>query len=170
MDLNKNSKGQYFSFDAIISSVIFILTLISLISYWQSVRSTLDYQNSEISKEAIRISDNLFLVGGNDCKTSLGFALSPNTKQLSDNYISSCSIDDIGLKKKFSTAFNVSIYFDFKTSGNGCSSDSYILGSDIKNPSAPIKIKNLAKVQRVASISCNSESSGLASVEVMVYE
>ncbi len=48
-------KGQYFSFDAIIASVIFVMALVALLSYWHSVKSYLDSQNDEISKEAIQI-------------------------------------------------------------------------------------------------------------------
>ncbi|MFH1785817.1 MAG: hypothetical protein ABH842_05295 [Candidatus Micrarchaeota archaeon] len=53
-------KGQYFSFDAIIASVIFVLALVALLSYWHSVRSFLDYQNDPMSKEAVRVSNLLF--------------------------------------------------------------------------------------------------------------
>ncbi len=56
-------KGQYFSFDAIIASIIFILTFVSLVSYWFSVKSSLDSKEDEISKEAARISDTLFTPG-----------------------------------------------------------------------------------------------------------
>lgn len=53
-------KGQYFSFDAIVASVIFVLALMALLSYWHGVRSYLDYQNSDVQKEAVRISNLLF--------------------------------------------------------------------------------------------------------------
>ena len=41
-------KGQYFSFDAIVASVIFVLALVALLSYWHSVRSYLEHENSGI--------------------------------------------------------------------------------------------------------------------------
>lgn len=53
----KTFKGQYFSFDAIIASVIFILALVSLLSYWNSARTTLDFQNGDLTNEALRISE-----------------------------------------------------------------------------------------------------------------
>lgn len=53
-------KGQYFSFDAIIASVIFILLLVSLLSYWNAIRSNLGVEEIELYEEAIRISDVLY--------------------------------------------------------------------------------------------------------------
>jgi hypothetical protein len=53
-------RGQYFSFDAIIASVIFVLALVALLSYWHSLRSFLDYQNDMLSRDAVSVSNLLF--------------------------------------------------------------------------------------------------------------
>ncbi len=53
-------KAQYFSFDAIMASVIFILTLTILFSYWYSTRSSLEIGQEELSTEAFRIAENLY--------------------------------------------------------------------------------------------------------------
>ena len=52
-------KGQYFSFDAIIASVVFVLTVLALMSYWNSVKAGMETYSDETTKEAIRISDLL---------------------------------------------------------------------------------------------------------------
>jgi hypothetical protein len=53
-------KGQYFSFDAIVASVIFLLAVVALLSYWYSIKTYLDFQSEDLSKEAIRVSNVLF--------------------------------------------------------------------------------------------------------------
>lgn len=53
-------KGQYFSFDAIIGGVIFILTAMALFSYWYGISGTLDQRHEALAKEAFRISEILF--------------------------------------------------------------------------------------------------------------
>ncbi len=53
-------RGQYFSFDAIVASIVFVLALMALLGYWHSVRSYLDFQDSDIGKETIRVSDMIF--------------------------------------------------------------------------------------------------------------
>ncbi len=53
-------KAQYFSFDAIMASVIFILTMTILFSYWYSTRSSLEVGQEELSTEAFRIAENLY--------------------------------------------------------------------------------------------------------------
>lgn len=53
-------KGQYFSFDAIIGASIFILTLVAVMSYWYGVNSSIEQQQSSLSREAIRVSEMLY--------------------------------------------------------------------------------------------------------------
>lgn len=52
-------RGQYFSFDAIIGGVIFILTAMALFSYWYGITSSFDQRHEMLSKEAFRISEML---------------------------------------------------------------------------------------------------------------
>lgn len=53
-------KGQYFSFDAIIGGVIFILTAMALFSYWYGISGTLDQRHDMLAKEAFRVSEMLY--------------------------------------------------------------------------------------------------------------
>ena len=53
-------KGQYFSFDAIVGASIFILTLVAIMSYWYGVSSSIEQQQTGLSKEAMRVSDMVF--------------------------------------------------------------------------------------------------------------
>ena len=53
-------KGQYFSFDAIIGGVIFILTAMALFSYWYGISGTLDQRHDMLAKEAFRVSEMIY--------------------------------------------------------------------------------------------------------------
>ncbi len=59
MTARNTKKGQYFSFDAIMASVIFILALTLLSSHWFSLRAQIDDRSDYLQTEAFRISDAL---------------------------------------------------------------------------------------------------------------
>ena len=107
-------KGQYFSFDAIIASVIFILALVALLSYWHSVRSFLDYQNDQLSKEAVRVSNMLFTPpepqGSCGLMKRLGFAFSWDDRRVNSAVIQCATTRSEGwLKEVTGTPFNISL-------------------------------------------------------------
>ncbi len=52
-------KGQYFSFDAMVAVIIFVLAVSLLTSYWFGVRAIMDAQSDDIAKDALRLSDSL---------------------------------------------------------------------------------------------------------------
>jgi len=85
--MNKNNgsnsrKGVYFSFDAIIASLIFILTLISVMSYWYGVREGIMHSDSILMDEAYRLS-NLFLLPN----SAGGVAIESHDKMLNSTRI-----------------------------------------------------------------------------------
>ena len=53
-------KGQYFSFDAMIATVIFLMTILAFFSYWNTLKSSLAEEQGFMEKEAIRISNAIF--------------------------------------------------------------------------------------------------------------
>ncbi|MGV8176748.1 MAG: hypothetical protein ACP5NX_03045 [Candidatus Bilamarchaeaceae archaeon] len=60
----KTMKGQYFSFDAIVAAIMFILIFATIIAYWNSVRVSFDTQGGgDMMKTAVRISDQLMNPG-----------------------------------------------------------------------------------------------------------
>ncbi|MFA6489789.1 MAG: hypothetical protein WCT52_03845 [Candidatus Micrarchaeia archaeon] len=59
----KATKGQYFSFDAIIATVIMVLATTTLISYWFGVQSVVDSRNSPLHSDAMRIAESLVTPG-----------------------------------------------------------------------------------------------------------
>jgi len=61
--MGRARKGQYFSFDAIIASIIFIIAISVLSSYWFGVRSVMDSRSENMYNEVIRISDMLMSEG-----------------------------------------------------------------------------------------------------------
>ncbi|GEM_PF-4541370 len=56
-------KGQYFSFDAIVASVIFMLGMTLLLGQWFSVKQSTDLTNDYLQEDAFRASDILLSSG-----------------------------------------------------------------------------------------------------------
>ncbi|MGB9719085.1 MAG: hypothetical protein ACPL06_00630 [Candidatus Anstonellales archaeon] len=53
-------KGQYFSFDAMVATIIFLMTILAFFSYWNALKSSLAEEQGFMEKEAIRISNAVF--------------------------------------------------------------------------------------------------------------
>ncbi len=49
-------KGQYFSFDVVVASLMFVLALVTLFSFWAYITQTSNQNLEFLRKEAIRIS------------------------------------------------------------------------------------------------------------------
>lgn len=56
-------KGQYFSFDAIVASIIFMLAMSILLGQWFNVRQATDMTNEYMQEDAFRVSDLLLSSG-----------------------------------------------------------------------------------------------------------
>ncbi|VVB73930.1 Uncharacterised protein [uncultured archaeon] len=56
-------KGQYFSFDAIIATVIMVIAFTTLVAYWYGVQSTIDARTGGVYDDALRVADSLFSPG-----------------------------------------------------------------------------------------------------------
>jgi len=56
-------KGQYFSFDAVVATVIMVIAMTSLAAYWNGTRSVADSRTSPLYADAIRIADSLLSPG-----------------------------------------------------------------------------------------------------------
>jgi len=159
-------KGQYFSLDAIVASLIFIITIMTLLSYWYSVKSSIEKQDSEVLKEAFRISDLLFTsqIGDSDCK--IGFADNWNYKTLNYTAIKNCEgMTREGINGKLGTGYDTVIVFNIDETS---AIESITLGE------APSKIKDVAKVQRVAAIMIENYEGGkvktfTGTVDVYLY-
>lgn len=167
-DFNGSKKGQYFSFDAIIASVIFLLTLIMLLSYWHSVRTYLDYQANDLSREATRLSTILFTPPtGTDCKNlkRLGFVNSWSDKRLNGTLLDCVKGMNTGaLKTKLGASYNVSILID---DTHTTSKKDYILGTDPDN--LPSDLKEISKFRRVGTLSTKSGEDHIATIDLYVY-
>jgi len=61
--MSTNRKGQFFSYDAIIGAMIFVIAFGLLVTYWWSVRSVLNPERDDMLKEALRVSDGLLTPG-----------------------------------------------------------------------------------------------------------
>ena len=95
MLMNGHKKGQYFSFDAIIASVIFVIALVSFLNYWYSMKASLDSKDEDINKEAMRISDAI---------------LAENNNKVSANYFANLrSMDSAGRSAELNCPYNTSM-------------------------------------------------------------
>jgi hypothetical protein len=124
MIFRRNMRGQYFSFDAIIASVIFILTFVSLLSYWFSVKSSLESKEDEISKEAARVAEILFTPGYMIGAYNEKIVSRSEIEMFSQSYSPSYNPNaELALKKYLNTPYNVYIVFrsysgeEYRTAG-----------------------------------------------------
>ncbi len=164
-------KGQYFSFDAIIASVIFVMALVALLSYWHSVKSYLDSQNDDISKEAVRISDALLSPPSSTTCASmqrLGLAIGYEDKRINSTLLDCASrMSQSAFKQNLTTGYGVSV--TVSRVGTTPSSILYTLGGSI--PSAPSAPSSIVKVRRLASfVNSTSGEQFLAAIDISVYK
>jgi hypothetical protein len=157
-------KGQYFSFDAIIASVIFVLALVALLSYWHSVRSFLDYQNDPLSKDAIRVSNLLFTppAPSSACGTmeKLGFAAAWDDKRLDPDLIDCAEgMSQASLKANLSTPYGVVINITNVANGSVTT-----IGGDV-----PAGAVNVVKIRRLSTALNSSGGTYLAAVDLTLY-
>lgn len=160
-------KGQYFSFDAIIASVIFVLALVALLSYWHSVRSFLDYQNDPLSKESIRVSNLLFTPPSPspDCASMgrLGFAIAYDDRRVNSSILDCAKTpghDQAWLREKLGTPYGIIINV------TNIADDSVTnIGGDI--PSSAV---NVVKIRRLATVLNSTDgTTGLAAFDLAMY-
>lgn len=167
-------KGQYFSFDAIVASVIFVLALVALLSYWHSVKSFLDYQNDPISKEAIRISNLLFTPSSpsSDCDSleRFGMALSWSDRRVNSSIIE-CAVQKTNnlvdpnagpdwLHTKLGTQYLTSIDITNVTGGPAIS-----IGN-----TAPANVLHIVKIRRLATVLAEDGTTYLVNIDLSLYK
>jgi hypothetical protein len=157
-------KGQYFSFDAIIASVIFVLALVALLSYWHSVRSFLDYQNDQLTKDTIRVSNLMFTppAPSTNCGTMdhLGFSIAWDDRRVNESVIDCAKLQSQPwIREKFGTPFGVSI-----TVTNIANSTPITIGGDV-----PANAVNVVKIRRLATVVNAAGDTYLARFDLSVY-
>jgi hypothetical protein len=158
-------KGQYFSFDAIIASIIFILALVALLSYWHSIRSFLEYQSDPLSKDAIKISNLLFTPPSPSTSCAsishLGFASSWSDKRVNSSILTCASSKDQDwLRDRLGTAYNVSM-----TVTNLADHSVVRIGGSV-----PSSAMNVVKIRRLATVVNNTGGTYLATVDMALYK
>jgi len=159
-------KGQYFSFDAIIGAVIFVLALVALLSYWHSVRSFLDYQNDPLTKEALRISNNLFLPpspSGTCVMNRFGLAMGIDDRRINGKILD-CTMNEDTLKKALGTNYNMTIVI----AGTTSDIPSITIPTGAVPPAAS-STTNAVNIRRLATVVKADGSTYLATVDLRVY-
>ncbi|MCI0503113.1 hypothetical protein L0Y65_00205 [Candidatus Micrarchaeota archaeon] len=158
-------KGQYFSFDAIIASVIFVLAIVALLSYWHSVRSFLDFQNDPLSKDAIRVSNLLFTPQSPQSASCgsldrLGFARSWNDRRVNESIVDCAALQSQAwLRQKLGTAYGTSILITDLSDGSVTT-----LGGPV-----PAGTANVVKIRRLATLVNSTGGTTLAAIDLSMY-
>ncbi len=159
-------KGQYFSFDAIIASVIFILALVALLSYWHSVKSFLDYQDDPLSRDAVRISNLLFTPPSPEswsCTDTgmdkLGFAISWDDRRVNSSILECAEgANQVWLQKVLGAETNVSLVVTNINDGTKIP-----IGGD------PSSYTNVVKLRRLATVVNSDGTTYPASFDLTLY-
>jgi len=161
-------KGQYFSFDAIVASVIFVLAVVALLSYWHSVKSYLDYQSDDLSREAVRIS-NLLLTPAypagscGDSIESLGLSGQWSERSRISSQALSCAEgeDSAWLKERLGTPYEV--FVEVHEIGTGA--DERTIGT-----APPADAATIVKLRRLATmVDEQAGTATVAAIDVSVY-
>ncbi|MCX8202558.1 MAG: hypothetical protein N3G74_02005 [Candidatus Micrarchaeota archaeon] len=99
MTANRNSelKGQFFSYDAIVAGILFILLLTLLYNYWNSLRTTVSVRIDDASRIALSVSSMLLTPGypldwNATNFNQIGLAEHHNTIRISEAKVSNLSI------------------------------------------------------------------------------
>lgn len=159
-----HKKGQYFSFDAIIATVIFMMAIVLLLSYWHSVKLFLDYQTSDVSKETMRVASLLFVPAfpeGAGCSgvENLGFAVSWEDKRVREDLLECARGDSGWFSAKLGSQYNMSIKVTDVDDGSW-----YYLGGDV--PSDATEVSNM---RRAATVVHDDGTTSLAVFDISVY-
>lgn len=56
-------KGQYFSFDAVVATVIMVIATTSLVAYWFGAQSVVESRSNPMQADAMRIAESLLSPG-----------------------------------------------------------------------------------------------------------
>lgn len=159
-------KGQYFSFDAIIASVIFVLALVALLSYWHSVRSFLDFQSDSLSKDALKLSNLLFAPSypSSECDDieRLGFAMSWSEHKINQSIITCAEGKDMAwLQEKMGTGNGISISVT-----NLADNSVTRIGGDQADIDAA---DNIVKIRRLATVADENGDTYLAKIDLWMF-
>jgi hypothetical protein len=159
-------KGQYFSFDAIIASVIFVLALVALLSYWHSVRSFLDFQNDALSKDAVRVSNLIFTPPSPSSNCAdierLGFAFDWDDRRVDESLlICAENMDQKDLRDTLGTSN--ALYIEVKNLAN----DNL---RKIGGEKVPSNATDVVKIRRLATVVDSAGDTYLASIDMSVYK
>jgi hypothetical protein len=158
-------KGQYFSFDAIIAAVIFILALVALLSYWHSIRSYLDYQNDPLSRESVRMSNLLFAPpspsGNCSSMGRLGLSMDFDDRRVNESVLECASSQNQAwVRDRLGTPYGISIMVT-DLSDNSVS----FIGGNVPDP-AP---QNVVKIRRLATVVNSTGGTYPAAFDISMY-
>lgn len=161
-------RGQYFSFDAIIGSIIFILAIVMLLATWNSLRTSLDHQSTPLSLEALRIGDTLLAPGNPSAAQcvdmeTLGLAISWEDRRLNDTKLISCAeLSQAGpeeFQQRLGSGYPVSVFM------NGI----HIFGEDIQ--ALPVdQLQEISHARRIASMyNSTRNTEEIVTLDIYVY-
>ncbi|MEW5996234.1 MAG: hypothetical protein AB1657_01420 [Candidatus Micrarchaeota archaeon] len=151
-------KGQYFSFDAIIGGVIFILTAMALFSYWYGITSAFDQRHELLAKEAFRVSEILFT------PLSPGVAVDWKDAHINSSRLVPACSGNADPRQAFGSGYPVTIYFQEVGRDGGISEICRWGGEDY------LRSGNVYRFRRAASYADEEQETSLGYVDIFVYE
>lgn len=150
-------KGQYFSFDAIIGGVIFILTAMALFSYWYGVTGAFDQQHELLAREAFRVSEMLF------APLEPGVAVDWKDAHLNLSEVKKRCGGNENPKDAFGSGYMLSLSFNQVSESGGISK---ICAWGEEN----MQSGSLYRLRRTASFMDEGRDTTLGYVDIFVYE
>ncbi|MCS7109251.1 MAG: hypothetical protein NZ903_00440 [Candidatus Micrarchaeota archaeon] len=137
----KIKKGQFFSYDAIVAGILFVLLLTLLYNYWNSLRTTISVRIDDASRIALSVS-NILLTPGYPMNwnasnfNQIGLAKDYNTIELSEEKVSNLSFLSYTDYSKMKEKLGVGPYDIYITVG-----DASIGMPPLENVSTKVTIK-----------------------------
>ena len=171
-------KGQYFSFDAIIATVIMVIAFTSLVAYWYGVQSTIEERTGTTYNDALRIADSLFSPGVpadwpsqpiTDIR-QIGFAddfsnqLNRSKVQRLENIVNPFGAPDSTTYPAVGNIFRVQDYYITVEPVNGSGSGAFYIGSSNFTNARQVAVAN-----RGGTMTINNVSTAV-SIRVYVYQ
>lgn len=165
-------QGQYFSFDSIVASVIFVLALVMLLSAWQNVRILLDHQTNALGLEALRIGESILAPGSlappaGHCE-EFGAAVSWQDRRLDSTKLDECQKLDVQtLQGKWGSPYTATLIV--RTSDGG---RRWVLGTDITDIAQfdRARVQDLSHVRKIAALwEDDLQQEEVVSIDVYVY-
>lgn len=136
---SKMLKGQFFSYDAVVAGILFILLLTLLYNYWNSLRATISVRMDDATRIALDVSDMLLTPGSpidwnSTNYNQLGLAAQYNSIEINESKLSELQkIEYTTLKQKLGVG-PYELFIELNDTKIGLPSSGSVSSITIKRP------------------------------------